>query len=405
MLPQIRFSGTPEFQKFMSDLALIEAADALVQGVVIDLHPVWKALWDVQSRTGASLERFPDPHPWHLMMQGALLIDERSDFYDPEWRSVKWHEFYRMAGKEGVPDENNEGWPFRPFVVKICVISPSAKTYPIWRQLQALADRQPFFSTLEVRSVARAASATVATTNLKGGIRVDADEKGTIGGFLDDGSGNIVGLTCGHVGQTRSRSIDLPDVGGTPYLRAGAISETNYPSFSVQPHRPGHLCNPYVSGVILHELDAAIVTTNQTFRPDNTVDGIGRIDDILDRTQFQSGDKVWMTGYFSGTHHYYVGGYGVTYKILFPNGNYYCFTNLFEIAGRSSAPLTPRLAAVFTPRAQTGDSGAWICRATASGNYGLCGTLIAADDGRGLATFTNALRSWTNSLGFYLKTF
>jgi hypothetical protein len=405
MLPQIRFSGTPEFQKFMSELAGIEAADALVQGVVIDLHPVWKSLWDVQSRTGVSLELFPAPHPWHLMMQSAVLIDEQPDFYDPEWRSERWQEFYGMARKVGVPDENNEGWPFSPFIVKICVIRPSAKTYQIWRQLQVLADRQPFFVTLEVRAVARAASSTVTTTTLKGGIRVDADENGTIGGFLDDGSGNIVGLTCGHVGQTQSRSIDLADMGGTAYLHAGTISETNYPTFSAQPHRPGHLCNPYVSGVTLHETDAAIVTTNQTFLPDNTVDGIGRIDDIFDRTQFQSGDKVWMTGYVSGTNRYYIGGYGVTYKILFPNGNDYCFTNLFEIAGRSSAPLTPRLAAVFTPRAQTGDSGAWICRATASGNYGLCGTLIAADDGRGIATFTDPLLVWANGLGLNLKTF
>ena len=385
---QYAFSRTDPFRAFMRALASIEVSGKLVQGVVIDLHPVWKRLYESHQQTGLNLDKYSPPHPWHLMMQAGCGNISEIGYYDLEWHSECWTRFCKESGKT----------IFDPFIVKICVLQPQAGTQSIWRQLVSLADSQPFFTTLEVRPVARAAAAASA----EGGCSIVADEPGTLGGFLRDQSGTMFGLTCAHVAQQRGSLVNVPDVSGINPQNA-TVAYTTYTSLRAQ--TGSQLCNPDDEDVEQHQLDAALLQIPGGLQPLNTVIGVGKIGTIYGRRHFQTGFTAYMRGAVSGTGKYIVGGYSVMYRILFPNGNYYCFTNLYEIVGFSRAQLAPRFATALAPRAQTGDSGAWICCDDTNGSFALSGTLIAADGGIGFATFTDPLLLWSSGLGHHLAVF
>ncbi|MBL8253072.1 MAG: hypothetical protein JNJ76_05655 [Candidatus Competibacter sp.] len=383
MQPQIDFSRTPEFVKFMAGLQDRDGVqNGLIQGVIIDLHPVWRRFWEMVQQTGINPEI--TGYPFLPIVLPSFPYADYSGYYDAHWNAPAWGNFCQWQEKE-----NRE-----PFLVKICVRPTTPSTVSSRRSLEEYARKQPFFATVEDRPIARMAAAS--NIAVEGGVDISIDKPGTLGGFLQDQHGHVHGITCGHVGQTKGNSVTLQDINGMKHANAGTVLHTNFKD--LKPHDGNKFCNQYID-VPQFEVDAALIDLSGSFDGANTVRSIGKIVDIYDRTQLSSGQKVIMRGAVSGFNQYYIGGYGVTYKIFLDDiqgGNYYCFANLFEIVGRSHVPVPARIAAAIAPRAMGGDSGAWICCDNSHGNYVYCGNLIAVDGPNGYATFTDALRDWAN---------
>lgn len=370
MLAQLEFSRSSEFQDFLRALFGYERINIeLVQGVTIDFHPLWLLMWDAHQRTGSDIEHYDFYWPLNELVRQRPRFARRPN---PNWRPGAWKHFSQRQGK-GLDE---------PFIVKIS-ITPGGDSVSR-NELYAFADQQKaFFCTVEERPVARAAA------NVQGSTSMMANDDGTLGGFLkDQNTGKIFGVTCAHVATTPNTQVNLTDVGGTTYNNAGTVTHTTYSNLVITGARG---CNNTITWQSDH-VDIALFEPDAHHTPQNTVSTIGLIDAIFDYSQFDSGTDVVMRGTVSGKHTYQVGAFCAIYRVLFNDGNFRCFNNIFEITSSSGrAPWLPQKIAI---RPAAGDSGAWVCADSVSGNYAYCGTLIAVDDFSGYACFAQAVRDW-----------
>jgi hypothetical protein len=155
-------------------------------------------------------------------------------------------------------------------------------------------------------------------------------------------------------------------------------------------------CNRYVSSAPEADVGLVEISSNK-FQVTNLIGGSAVVDEIYDRKQLGSGTQVVMRGALSSLKTYYVGAYGASYRVLFNDGSYRCFENIFEIVSRSAAPLPAPIVAALTPRVKAGDSGSWICCQTATGNYAYFGNLFAGDGANGYATFADSVIAWAQN--------
>jgi len=393
MRPQIDFSLTPVFRRFLRELANTEGAQiaSLVQGVLIDFHPIWKRLWEIQQNTGFDLTR--DSWPWWEYFGWWPTVTTgqiRSTPPDPEYCPETWKRLVEINKKEVK----------EPFLVKISVRSTRPGD-PDLRTLRALAARQPFFCIVEERPIARVA------TSVDGGGEITATLSGTLGGFLKDQNGTVYGVTCAHVAQKDKLSVDVHDVSGSTLTKAGTVAHTSYGKLT--PLGTKQLCNRVTTSEMEEQdaeenasslgaaVDIALVTLNPPHSGLSTVKRIGTVDTIFNSSQFGSGSAVELRGAVSGYHSGYIGAYAVVYKVLFPNNKLYCFDHMFEVK-------TPTRFAGITPpalasKAVSGDSGAWICadNGTGNGNKAYCGTLVAVDGVDAYACFAEAACRWAKA--------
>jgi hypothetical protein len=371
MRAQIEFSLTREFQEFMSNVGDLSGdARAIVHGVFIDFHPVWKRMVDFSRTTGITDRFFTYP----IWPPGP---------YDPDDQRAPraWEEICKSHGKGKAP-----------FVVRICVVPTTSQTLASRRTVDEFARGQPFFAVVEDRPIAELA----ASTNVEGSYRILATQRGTVGGFLQDQHGNHWGVTCGHVAQNVGTSVAM-DINGVAHPNAGTVQHSNFSALPKQ--TKASVCNQYVNATNL-EVDAALFDLASGYVALNTVGQVGIIDQIYDRTQLNSGSTVRMCGALSGAHDYAIGAYGVTCKMQLSGGAaYYCFSSLFEIYAPVVAPafVPGRLAQAAAPRPLRGDSGAWICFNYSGSSYAYFGNLIAVQGAIGIATFADALKNWGSS--------
>jgi hypothetical protein len=378
MREQINFSRTYPFQQFMAGLPALESAAAIIHGVIIDLHPVWKWAVDYQRTTGT----VDDPHapirPIHREDMAHGPYDPA--FIEGEPVNRQWFDFCGSHGKK-----LNE-----PFLVRVWVVPTTDQTRPLRRAVEDYARRAPFFVAVEERPMASLA------TNVEGGKEITVTRSGTLGGFLKDPSGDKWGVTCGHVAQSVNSSVTIEDIGGVQYVGAGTVAQTTFPP---QASSQTGVCNQYVDNS--HpDVDAAIIKFGAGFTGLDSIVTLGSIDEIYDRMQLQAGSTVWMTGPRSGTHDYVIAGYGVTIKVDFkmPTGtSLYCFSHLFTFHDPGHSPnwMPGKIAQARTNRPLRGDSGAWVCYKKPQ-NYAYFGNLIAVQGALGIATFADALIDWAD---------
>ncbi|MEX3986199.1 hypothetical protein AB4Y45_45910 [Paraburkholderia sp. EG287A] len=373
MQAQIEFSQQSPFQNFLHQLFSEGYQAEIVQGVFIDYHPYWIQLWICYSKFGMT-----DGYPYG-MPDGAWALEHwqyLSGMADSEWRPDEWKDFCRRCQRaEGAA----------PFLVKISIVPGADLTRA--RIVRSIADRQvEFFCTLEERPIARAAASVQGSTGMI------ADEAGTLGGFLRDrNTGSTYGLTCAHVAQNCGRPVTLNDVSGTKYANAGSVFDSNYATLNTRPGGPCDITIPFLP----EHVDIALIEPDRIHTGMNSVSGIGVVDQIYNPSQFGSGSDVVMRGMSSGKHDYYVGAYCAIYRVLFNDGFYRCFDKMFQILSTSGrSPWLPQKMAV---RPASGDSGAWILCANASGNYAYCGTLVAVDDFSGYACLADSVLNWAAS--------
>ncbi|GAB3257023.1 hypothetical protein GCM10027296_27330 [Chitinimonas naiadis] len=259
--------------------------------------------------------------------------------------------------------------------------------------LQRYSANQPFpVLVIERETPVLAAAAPV---EVRGGQEILSTISGAVGGFLRDQHQDIWGVTCGHVAQSTTTSVQMKYPNGS-FIQAASTVHTSY---DPAPLPCAGICNPYVAGP-LYEADVALFRLNGQHQPSNMIHGVGMITDIRDRTQLSSGDTVAMSGPFSGSHSYKIGGYGVTNKFRHNNGSDYCFTHMYDFAVSPGflARKSARLGAIVGAYPLQGDSGSWLCaKQPASGEFALCGCLIGVIGGVGYAMFADSLLDWAKT--------
>jgi hypothetical protein len=377
MLEQIDFSQTSEFRNFMERLSNLKAA-AYVHGVFIDIHPVWQAIVDYQRAAGIS-PNDESPTLWTLPQER-----QRGRWYElgPEAAPRAWLEFCDSLKKD----------PRYPFVVTLWVLPVDREHSERYRELVQYSFLHAFFVRLQERPMAALA------TGVGGASEMTASRGGALGGFLEDHRGRRWGVTCGHVAQVAGDPFTLEDVGGVQYVGAGTVAQTNFPTLT-----PAHsgLCNPYVSGGN-PDTDGALLELDKSYTSLNSVRGLGKIDEIFDRTRLNSGSPVCMSGVKSAVEDYVIGGYGVTLKvsIKLPSMTaYYCFSDLFEFydAGPGIAWMPAKAVQAAAARPLQGDSGSWVCFRKETAVCAYFGNLIAIQGLTGIATFADSFIDWAQT--------
>jgi hypothetical protein len=381
MRAQIDFSRTPAFRTFLDGLFNLEIKDLgrFVQGIVVDLHPVWLGLRDFALRTGITpdIHDYYGPVPYPLWITSVVSAGvNMSGTADTDWTCESWK--YLV----GACKKTESG----PFITKICThaMRPGA---PERRTLQAYADRQPFFCVLEERGPARVLA------NVQGGTEITTSlAHGTLGGFLQDQNSNIYGLTCAHVAMASTATYNLHDVGGTDLSAAATIAHTSFSN--LQMLNSGQLCNRAVTTGQVP--DVALLNINAGHMGQPSVRAIGVVDEILTENDLGSGSSVVLRGGVSGYHSAYVGGYSVVYNVLFEDGNEYCFDHMFEIITHSTSRFSALIPPVLTSKPVSGDSGAWVCAPSRqkSGNFAFAGMLTAGDGTNAYICFADAIQRW-----------
>jgi hypothetical protein len=329
MTPLFVFADPRIFRNFVNQIIselskFPENQAGYVQGITIDLHPVWHELRMIAQYNITSNIHVRNDTAADIILAG-------NDFRLPEGK-----EFLYAPGWAEYAKQNDKD-PSAPVIVKICVLPTTSGTFPIRRALVSLADTQPFYAIVEDR-----AEATLAA-NIEGGVETTVNYDGTFGGFLDE-SGTRYGFTCGHVGTTKGQNVDVEDASATRVTRAGEVLNTNFSSLPSSPIPS--FCNPFAN--TLPDVNAAIIELYSPHVALNTVNRIGIVSDIRDRTQLWPGQHMVMRGARSGVNAYTVGALAVCYRFSY-GGAYYCFRDMFEIRGKAPPALNPRLAQPLTP--------------------------------------------------------
>jgi hypothetical protein len=382
MRTQMEFAATETFRGFLGGLGTLQKAASLIHAIFIDIHPVWRIIVDYRRMTG--FDDHAPPYQTGSWLVGAAhyaalfqTCRRESGPYDLSESSAAWEHICDLHKKDPGP----------PFIVKIYVLPTTSETVESRRRIEGYAREQRFFTTVIDSPMA------VLAAQVEGGADIHATGPGTVGGFLKDQNGNRWGITCGHVAQKTGSSATL---GGGQ----GQLGRVGYSNFStLSPQTQSAVCNQYVAKGN-HSVDAALISVAKPHRAMDSVQGIGRIDTIFDRTQLNSGNIVSMTGALSNTNDYEIGGYGVTSKVRLSSGAaYYCFSDLFDFYAPSNAPgwVPGRVAQSVVPRPLGGDSGSWLCFNHSPNLYAYFGTMIAVRGAVGVATFADSLIQWAKN--------
>jgi hypothetical protein len=377
------FSRTEPFLAFMRRIteAVLEAGKvSYLQGFVLTYDPMWSAFgrW---LHSGGNADGFPMRYsPPPLAPQAldaphqAMMDLVPAQYFTDDYEDTRvWKLWQRYVGA---------GSSRKPFFAKVCLAPTTPDTRTLRTVLEGICAAETNFSAIcEDRERARLLS-------LEGGRSMTAGTNpGTVGGFLKDQGGTVRGVTCGHVGQSVSQSVSMQDMANASRT-VGQVSHTNW-ALSATP--AGTLCNNQGSGPA-NDVDIALIDLGSGETPTQTVRGVGDVTDIFGLAQLGSGHNVRMSGAVSGANGYYITGYVVIYNIPY-HGNHYCFKDLFEIAG-ISRPRYFGVFGAFTPVPQAGDSGGWICCPDPNGDHALWGMLLAGDNNRGYACFTDQMQAW-----------
>jgi len=299
---------------------------------------------------------------------------------DLKWRPPDWDTFSHMAGR---PKE------MPPIRLIVCLRLPTSGESVMVPKIPP--SRLPV--SFEVRPLARLSTCQrVRVRPVVGGVSVGTGTRiyGTLGGIVEDQTGQRYGMTCAHVFPSAT-SVDQParhdDAQATP-IGTSTTSITLQQCPGVGP------CNPYVNSPHINCVDTTLVEFEDSVTSDLQVLSIGPLAGVVPKNSMTPGQEVTFEGRTSGHRIAEVGGLAVFYRFQL-NGQAYCFRDLFEIRWRSF------IRTLLVPVVQAGDSGAWVCTETARGS-GWCGQIIGEDRRVGYAAFAeNTITEWSN-VGKYL---
>jgi hypothetical protein len=333
-----------------------------VQGVVIDIDPLWSALWELHrmglprselsigfGRELATSGAFASNAPWAVLRPSWIaaldFISWDNAEQDLEWLPDAWRAYAELSQRPGHDP--------RRLVVVLRPSLPRGQRDEVAEIARAVGEQMPFGRAAESRPVAQL-RATYAP--LEGGRTIHADiaglpAAGTLGGFLSDASGTTFATTCGHVAPL-----------GVSVYRSARLSPSAFIGTTIHSSRPsplaiGSLCNRYSASQC--DIDFALIAVDQALARRRSIQHIGAITRIKPEREIGCGQPVRLSGAARGLRRSYIGGLAAVYLMADADGNRYCYQNLIELRRRPSwLPLT--LCGDSAAVVASGDSGAWV---------------------------------------------
>lgn len=376
---------------FAEELGLAELLSAVtereeVQGAVLTYNERWLSSWKLaESGRLGEWERWwrewrgfmgPIPPPFSgtfgMANETTPWVPMRSP--DLWWRPPHWDEYSYLSGA------SNDDLP--PIRLIVCLRPPESGKES--RGFDIPQTRLPV--SFEVRPIARLANAhRTAIRPIVGGVSVGSGPKvfGTLGGIVHDRSGTRLGATCAHVFPVKT-TVDQP----AKYddANASGIGKST-PGVTLQYCTSPTPCNPYLNDPHIVEVDSALIELDTGVAADLEVLDIGPISGVIAKSSMTTGQSIEFAGRTSGHRIAEVGGLAVFYRLKL-GGNTYCFRNLFEVRWQDF------FRTFLGPIVRGGDSGAWVCAASAQG-MGWCGQIIGEDRNIGYAAFAeNTVEAW-----------
>lgn len=348
----------------LSGFAAEAAGNAVTQGVVLDINPIWLLAYRLYC-AGINPYAFDVHVPW--LSVSSLITDDllpptiEGDAIDLRWvdKSGWVKHVTAYLQDKSIPDSA------LPFIVKIIARPVSEDRFETRAQLVALVRRQTFFAVIETRPLGVLA-ASPGDKCLAGGV------PGSIGGFLRDSHNKtqVYAATCGHV-ASKSASVTVSG------KHLGACSHSHAPSQMAH----GQACN--ATCPCANELDLALIDLGNA-AVSNAVTGVA--------AQIAPHQGIVLrAGMTSYPNSFEVGGHVMTYC---PGKSNVCFKNLFEVRPPSPGGIVkPRLRAAFATVPVQGDSGGWL--ETSASEW--CGVLVAVDHLMGYALEADATLAKANA--------
>ena len=352
-----------------------------VQGAILSLDEVWLYAW--QLKESGRLEEwervfrfgmFPGIFVESFELASALLDPFWIPFGKPDlkWVPPYWDELCNFTGRI----------PARPPIrLTVCMLPPGEGEHvrPLELPQTALPVR------FEVRPLARLSSRRRSQVRpVVGGLSIGNGPKnhGTLGGVVEDQTGQRYASTCAHVLSDGSIA-EQPALWDDP--RATPIGQTI--AIPLQPCPDDQTYDPYGNVPHIASVDTALVKFDASIPSELRVLSSGSLCGVAQKKTMTPGQSVVFEGRTSGKRRAEIGGLALFYR-LETNGITYCFRDLFEVRWRNLARSL--LGSVVQP----GDSGAWVCAETRKG-LGWCGQIIGEDRRVGYATFAeNTINAW-----------
>lgn len=358
-----------------------------VQGVLVQIDPRWMRAW----RIGETYNpRYPDKGFDEASAQKRL-------WWGPGYTELFEGEFWRPWKPFRAIQEEDLRW--RPRDIRFWDDNAS-ETYSRWPIILRIClypggDRErgepPLFPTnmgfrirYEVRPVMRLfAGPRDKHRPLLGGISigVNANDAGTMGGIVTDGSGRYFGLTCAHV-VGPAKDVEQPAridaTGGIIGKVIGSELPSPYPSHT--PRTTAHQ-RQHASKV-----DVALVEINDKTTPKLEILKMGKVKGLVEPDDIEQHEELQLTGRSSDWKIVEKAVVSPYYNIKNQKtGEEYCYENALIFRDATGAAA-----------AQPGDSGAWLCKET-DADYLWAGMVVGGDHQLGIAIAAHELKSWWES--------
>jgi hypothetical protein len=359
-----------------------------VQGAILSPDEWWLRAW--QFNEAGRLREWEHWHhmrhrfgPWSVPFFDSIPPASTSWIprrpVDLSWRPPFWDEYGDVAGR---------GSDMPPVRLTVCLRPPEDGEKTAIPELTDF--RLP--TVFETRPIARLAAPAQrkAARPVVGGVSIGsgATTYGTLGGIVEDGSGQRYGVTCAHVMANRAL-VDQPAAYDS--RKASRIGRSHIVTVLQNCLSPTP-CSPYTNDSHISDADLALIHLDTSVPADLQVLSIGPLSGVVARSSLTTGQRVEFVGRTSGLRVGEIGGLAVFYRLQM-NGNNYCFRDLFEVRWGNAARQRVR------PIVQDGDSGSWVCTPAGKG-MGWCGQVIGQDRNVGYAVFAETL---ANRCGFPVR--
>lgn len=365
-----------------------------VQGVILELDPWWLKAWRWREQSDPiNPAKAPgSDYPFGWWPGGPFSVSLPEDHPGPirelepgdlKWKPNWWKE---------LPRPGNINDPNSPVSLRVCLYprfgAPTQTTLPNLAELNVN-------YVFEIRPVPQLAAAPTATLNpLVGGASIGTGPAayGTLGGLLQDNSGNRYGVTCAHVATGKAKVIHpSPQDGGTQQI--GYVSDFDLPK-GFPPGMPITAANQAAHA---NNVDVALIEIDPAVASKLAVDTIGPIVGIFPNGSIQQWHPAIFAGRTSNIRSVEFFAPVAYYNVPDATGTgTICFNDIRLIrwppGGGTGGP----------PPIQAGDSGAWLCVSGVNG-YEWAAMAVAWDPQIGFAIPASAIETWWQSIKLNLR--
>jgi hypothetical protein len=361
----------------------------IVSGFTLDVNPIWAFLYDIEygliSRPLDLDKRFPVP------LDFLMRINAAGTYTHPflHWMKARYQGYRRRNLYSDVPAWKRIASEFNdPLPVTMTIVHRPLRT-PV-KNLEDERDEQEYL--LRLLDIARNSSPNIrieerpaAQLALASGDSILAPNSGTLGGVLDEPSGNSYGVTCAHVASRGNAAYD-----NSRRLIGHCVAESTrvtLPAGTVCDPVQLAMPNPYPgNGPDVNMLDCALIGLKvPVVRP--KIAGVAK--------SLTSGQDVTLTGAKTNTTPHKLGALCISYCFS-RGGKDYCFRDSIELLPQPWGPVGGILGQMMTTVPVQGDSGGWVLTDDQPPVW--AGLFFAVDGNRGFAIRASWVHDWAQQI-------